>query len=109
MLIGTEGALLNNLGSMPVLLPEDKFRNFPKPKLTSRNHYHLFIDACLGGPTAESNFTQTGPMTEAILLGTVAIRTPGQKLLWDAAPMKIPNHPAAERYLRRSYRTGWDI
>jgi predicted dehydrogenase len=108
MLIGTEGALLNNLGSMPVLLPEDKFRNFPKPKLTSRNHYHLFIDACLGGPTAESNFTQTGPMTEAILLGTVAIRTPGQKLLWDAAPMKIPNHPAAERYLRRSYRTGWE-
>jgi predicted dehydrogenase len=109
MIIGTKGALLNNLGSMPVLLPEDKFSSFNKPKLTSGNHYHLFVDACLGGPPAESRFAQSGPMTEAILLGTVAIRTPGQKLLWDSASMKIPNHPAAERYLRRNYRTGWEV
>jgi predicted dehydrogenase len=108
MIIGTEGALLNNLGSMPVLLPEQKFSGYPKPGLPSRNHYHLFLDACLGGPMAESNFAQTGPMTEAILLGTVAIRVPGQQLLWDAPAMKISNHPEAERFLRRSYRAGWE-
>lgn len=48
-------------------------------------------------------------MTEAILLGTVAIRMPGQRLEWDAARMKFPNCPEAERYLRRTYREGWSV
>ncbi|MBU6399240.1 MAG: Gfo/Idh/MocA family oxidoreductase, partial [Verrucomicrobia bacterium] len=109
MLIGTEGALLSSLGSLPFLLPIDKFKSYPRPKLTSGNHYHLFVDACLGGPKTESHFAQTGPMTEAILLGTVAIRVPGHKLEWDAANLKIPNAPQAERYLRRHYREGWQV
>jgi hypothetical protein len=46
-------------------------------------------------------------MTEAILLGTVAVQVPDQKLDWDHAAMRIPNHPVAERYLRREYRAGW--
>jgi hypothetical protein len=48
-------------------------------------------------------------MTEAILLGTVAVRTPDTLLEWDAAAMKFPNHPAAEALLRRSYRDGWKV
>jgi predicted dehydrogenase len=109
MIIGTEGALLNGHGHAPLLLPEEKFKNYPRPKLRERNHYHHFIDACLGGEKNESHFAQTGPMTEAILLGTVAIRVPDQKLDWDAERMKSPNHPVAERYLRRSYRRGWEV
>jgi hypothetical protein len=109
MILGTEGALLSNLGAMPVLLPEEKFRNHPKPKLTSGNHYHLFVDACLGGARTACHFAQTGPMTEAILLGTVAVRMPDQKLEWEPNQMKIPNLPAAEKYLRRSYRDGWAV
>jgi hypothetical protein len=92
-----------------VLLPEEKFRNHPKPKLTSGNHYHLFVDACLGGARTACHFAQTGPMTEAILLGTVAVRMPDQKLEWEPNQMKIPNLPAAEKYLRRSYRDGWAV
>lgn len=46
-------------------------------------------------------------MTEAILLGTVAIREPGMLLEWDSKNMKFPNYPAAEKYLRRTYREGW--
>lgn len=107
IVIGTEGALLN--GPNPVLLPEEKFRNYPRPKLENRNHYHHFVDGCLGGASTESHFAQTGPMTEAILLGTVAIRVPGQKLDWDAAHLKFPNHPEAERHLRRTYREGWSV
>jgi predicted dehydrogenase len=109
MIIGTEGALLNTLGHSPALLPEEKFKDYPRPKLENRNHYHHFADACLGAGKTESHFTQTGPMTEAILLGTVAIRVPGQKLDWDAPKMKIPNHVEAERYLRRRYREGWTM
>lgn len=107
LIVGTNGALLNTLGRAPVLLPEDKFKNHPLPRLGERNHYHHFADACLGGENTESHFAQTGPMTEAILLGTVAIRVPGQRLDWEAPGLKIPNHPAAERFLRRDYRPGW--
>lgn len=109
MLIGTEGALLLPDGRMPVLLPVEKFQSYERPKLTSGNHYHLFADACLGGKKTESHFAQTGPMTEAIILGTVAVRAAGNKLEWDSANLKFPNHAEAERYLRRHYRQGWQV
>jgi len=109
MIIGEKGALLNPLGSSPMLLPEDKFKDVKRPKFDNRNHYHHFVDAILGGEMCESHFGQTGPMTEAILLGTVAVRFPGQMLEWDAPAMRIANYPAAERLLRRTYRKGWEI
>jgi predicted dehydrogenase len=107
MLIGTDGAMLLGYGHGPLLLPEEKFKDYPRPNVTGGNHYHQFVDACLGTDRAASHFAQTGPMTEAILLGTVAIRVPGKKLTWAAPAMHIPSNPAAERYLRREYREGW--
>ena len=109
MLIGTEGSLLIPLGTPPQLLPEDKFTNVQRPKLPPRNHYHHFVDACLGGEKTESHFAQTGPMTEAILLGTVAIRVPGQKLEWDSPRLKVTNSSEANHYLQRKYREGWHL
>ena len=109
MVIGTKGALLNPLGSTPLLLPEDKFKHVARPKFDNRNHYHAFADACLGGPMCESHFAQTGPMTEAILLGTVAVRVPDTRLDWEPKTMSILNQPTAETYLRRKYRVGWEV
>ena len=109
MVIGTEGALLLPIGRTPILLPEEKFKNFERPKMPNGDHYLNFVNACLGGPKTESHFAQTGPMTEAILLGTVAVRLPGQRLEWEPANMKIPNVPEAEQYLKRSYRDGWKV
>jgi hypothetical protein len=107
MLIGSEGALLGASGNTPILLPEEKFKDYPRPKVTEDNHYHLFVNACLGGPKTESHFAQTGPMTESILLGTVAIRLPGTSLKWDHAGMKFEENSEANRLLRRTYRDGW--
>ena len=109
MIVGTEGALLVVHGGGLVLLPQSKFKNYRIPNFKDRNHYHHFVDACLGGKNTESHFAQTGPMTEAILLGTVAVRYPGQLLKWDTVNLKIPNYPEAEQLLRRSYREGWNI
>lgn len=109
MLIGTEGALLYPLGATPILLPEAKFKDYPRPKLPNRNHYHHFADACLGGEMCESHFAQSGPMAESILLGTVAIRMPGRKLEWDAASARIKNLAEANRLLSRTYRDGWQV
>jgi predicted dehydrogenase len=109
MLIGTEGALLHHHGRSPTLLPEKKFENHPRPKFEPRDHYHHFVDACLGVTKTESHFAQTGPMTEAILLGTVAIRAPGEKLEWSHRRMKFTNHKEANQLLRRTYRSGWKV
>jgi hypothetical protein len=109
ILIGTEGALLIPHGGMPVLLPESKFKDHITPSLEPGNHYQNFIVACLGGPESVSHFAQTGPMTEAILLGTVAIRVPDTLLEWDADKMEFPNYPDANKFLRRTYRNGWNI
>jgi hypothetical protein len=107
MLIGTEGALLGAGGHSPILLPEEKYKDYPRPKMSEGNHYHAFADACLGGPKTESHFAQTGPMTESIILGTVAIRLPDQKLEWNHRHMKITNVAGANRLLKRKYREGW--
>ena len=46
-------------------------------------------------------------MTEAILLGTVAIRVPGKKLEWNHRRMKVTNNADANQFLKRKYRSGW--
>lgn len=109
MVIGTEGALLLPHQAGPVLLPKAKFENLVRPKIAGRNHYHHFLDACMGGEMCESHFVQTGPMAEAIILGTVAIREPNTVLQWDAARLRITNSESANKWLRRSYRKGWEV
>lgn len=109
MLVGTEGALLIAHGYPPQLIPEDKFKDVQRPQLPPRNHYHHFLDGCLGKEKNESHFAQTGPMTEAILLGTVAIRVPNEKLEWDHASLKVKNNDRANKLLKREYRDGWKV
>ncbi len=109
MIVGTEGSLLIPHGYPPQLLPEEKFKNVKRPELAARNHYHHFVNACLGGEKTESHFAQTGPMTEAILLGTIAIRVPGQTLEWDAPRMRFQNCTEATQLLERKYREGWRV
>lgn len=109
MVIGTKGALLIPHTEMPVLLPQQNFNDVKAPELGKRNHYHHFADACLGKEKTESHFAQSGPMTEAIILGTVAIRCAGTTLEWDARKLKFSNYPEADQYLKRTYRKGWEV
>jgi len=107
MFVGTEGALLLPHQSGPLLLPREKFSSVEQPKVEPRNHYHYFVDGCFGRVKTESDFAVTGPMSEAVVLGTVAVRMPGRSLEWDPKGMGIPNCREAERFLRRKYRDGW--
>lgn len=109
LFIGTGGAILLPHTSGPCLLPRETFRNHPRPSLPGRNHYRHFVDACLGGEMTESHFAQTGPMAEAILLGTVAVRVPGTVLKWNARRLAVTNIAAANRLLKRRYRKGWKV
>ena len=42
-------------------------------------------------------------------LGNVATRFPGADVIWDAAALRIPNNPEANRLLTKQYREGWKI
>ena len=110
LLIGSEGDAAATARRRPAAVAPGEVPGLRSiPSCAPRDHYRHFVDACLGGEKTESGFAQTAPMMEAILLGTIAIRCPGRKLTWDPAAMKFPNCPEAERYLRRSYRDGWQV
>ena len=59
-----------------------------------------------GAPSAGS-FVNAGPISDAVNLYAIALRT-GKKLTWDAATSSITNLPDANRYLAREYRKGWE-
>ncbi|MBI1374995.1 MAG: gfo/Idh/MocA family oxidoreductase [Phycisphaera sp.] len=105
MFIGTKGALLLPHTAGPLLIGVEATKPDLKPRVS---HYHHWIDACLGGEMCESHFLQTGPMTEAILLGTVAIRVPDTLIKWDPAKMTTDN-AEANKLLKRTYRSGWEV
>ncbi|MBI2435900.1 MAG: gfo/Idh/MocA family oxidoreductase, partial [Candidatus Hydrogenedentes bacterium] len=74
----------------------------------SIGHHTEWIEACKGGSPARSNFDFAGPLTEAVLLGTVAVRT-RKHLEWDAEKLEVANVPEAARYIRKQYRKGWSV
>lgn len=99
-------------GNSPRLIPESRMKAYklpPKSLPRSIGHYEEWIKACKEGTPTESNFDFAGPMTEAVLLGTVCIRAGGHKLLWDSENMKITNRPEANRFLHYTYRQPWTL
>ena len=108
IVFGTEGAMLLPHTGGAILLPKNKFESYERPKFDGRNHYHHFLSAARGDTETESFFERSGPMTETILLGTIATRVPDIELKWDAENMKITNSPEATKLLSRTYRKGWE-
>ncbi len=110
LVIGSEGAMLMEHGTAPRLASDGRLKKLPKPALPPHpSHYHHFVDACLGKAKTESDFMRTGPMTEAIMLGNIAVRIPDTELRWDAAAMRVTNVAEANKLLGRTYRAGWNI
>ena len=110
LFIGEKGLLLADYGRR-LLLPETAFDGFQPPAPTIPNsvgHHEEWLVACKTGAATTCRFDYSGPLTETALLGTVAFRT-GEKLAWDAEALKATNCPNADRYVRRTYRTGWTL
>jgi len=109
--IGENGHLMLPHCSGPQLFPSEKFKTFPRPKLPHIDHYQSWAEACRAGDRSKpiSNFDVSGPLTEMVLLGTVAARCPAQTLHWDSTWFRFTNSAAANKLLRRKYRTGWEV
>jgi len=106
-LIGEKGTLVIPHVAMPKLFPEEKFAEFQIPVVPARNHYTSWADACRGEDRTTSSFDYSGPLTETVLLGTIAIRLAGTALSWNAADLKIANSAPAQALLTKSYRADW--
>ena len=62
----------------------------------------------MNGAKPSANFDYSGPLTEAVLLGSVAVRFPQTTLQWNAAKLQFDNESAANQFVRRGYRKGWE-
>ena len=109
LLIGEKGTLLCEHGRTPMLLPLEKFEQTPLPNVEGDDHYQQWTKACKGEGKATSHFDYAGPLTETVLLGTIAIRYPNQKLAWDSKKLKVTNVADANQFIRSTYRKGWEI
>jgi hypothetical protein len=103
--IGEGGALvLHHFGTPPQLLPEEKFADHARPDLGSVSHYTTWVDACRGEGRTTSDFAYAGPLTETVLLGTIALRHPGADLTWKASEMQLGGNRDAAALLVKEYR-----
>lgn len=99
-------------GNSPRLIPEKRMKEYKRPPKTlprSIGHHAEWVKACKEGTPTRSNFDFAGPLTEAVLLGTVCIRTGGKELHWDSKALKVTNLPDANKHIHYKYRDGWTL
>lgn len=108
VIVGTEGSIVIPHVAAPKLFPEEKFSSSELPKEIGLDHYVQWADAARGVGKATDDFSYAGPLTETVLLGTIAIRKPGETLKWDAEKLLITNSEQAQSMISKTYRSGWE-
>jgi predicted dehydrogenase len=138
LIIGEKGIISTNINDSSPLMPKlylndgttdfgPEVENNEEPEY---GHQRKWVDACKAGfnspehQALTSSFDYAGPMTETVLMGNLAIRSymlgkkggngrmefyARKKLLWDGAEMKITNLEAANQFVGRDYRAGWEV
>lgn len=140
MMIGSKGIMTcGTYGLEPKLykkngdvltMPKDYKTSNKNEKLPEYGHHVSWTDAIKAGFGSKehlaltSSFDYSGPLTETVLMGNLAIRSyqagkknekgwlefdGRKKLLWDGQNMKITNYDDANQYVARDYRAGWKL
>ena len=138
LMIGTKGVMTcGTYGKVPkVYLKGGGKLEMPKgaheTKYTAMpefGHQVAWTDACKAGFASKehkaltSSFDYSGPLTETVIMGNLAIRAytyrtktekgfdfPGRKqLLWDGKSMKITNFEEGNQFVKRNYRGDWKL
>ncbi|MCS7237730.1 MAG: Gfo/Idh/MocA family oxidoreductase [Thermoguttaceae bacterium] len=97
-IIGTGNKSLGAFADVPRTLPRFK------------DMYRSWLDAIRAGdpdmPSCPFHFA--GPMTEAYLLGNIALKL-GQPIEWDAEAFRVTSPAEGNAYVSREYRKGWEL
>ena len=116
--IGDKGTIMHGShGAGGVrIVPEEKMRAYKRPEKTlprvrrgSAGHEQDWVRACKDGKPASSTFDYGGPLTEAVLLGVLAMRLKNTPLEWDPVNMKVTNCDEADKYVKPAFREGWTL
>jgi hypothetical protein len=112
-----------------ITMPEDFDSGNPYSSLPESGHQIAWTEACKAGFNSNeqnaltSSFDYSGPLTETVLMGNLAIRsytlaqevegrrqfTGRKKLIWDGEAMKVTNFDEANQFVSRPYREGWKL
>jgi len=142
MMIGTKGIMTcGTYGRRPqvylkngdkLTMPEDFDSGNPNVDLPEQGHQISWTQACKAGYDSKehkaltSSFDYSGPLTETVLMGNLAIRSYAlaakekdrrgrlqfigrKRMLWDGKNMKITNFDEANQFVKRKYRDGWKL
>jgi predicted dehydrogenase len=140
ILHGTKGLMtIGMYGNNPkIYLKNGEKIEMPKPttpvtqSLPEYGHQVYWTEACKAGFNSKqhkelsSSFDYSGPLTETVLMGNLAIRSymlrkkrdgdrggfdfyGRMKLLWDGTNMKVSNLEDANQFVTRKYRPGWEV
>jgi predicted dehydrogenase len=92
------------------VMDQNSGKNAPPERITRvKNHAWDWLEAIRTGRQAGSHFGYGGPLTQAALLGAIAIRFAGQKLEWDDQAARFTNHEGATALVNPPYRYGWRL
>lgn len=131
---GSKGKLMAGLfGRKPRLLPTKLMAQtnlpasrYPYVPRGTEGHQTQWVNACKQGYGAytSSSFDKSGPLTETVLMGNLAVRSfnyrektgsgqtiyPGRKqLLWDGQQQRVTNFEPANQFVKRKYRGEYSL
>lgn len=110
LFVGDKGFIIANYDEHAIG-PVESYKSFARPTPwipKSIGHHREWIEACKTRSATTCNFNYAGPLTETVLLGTVAFRT-GKRVEWDGPAMAAKNNSAANAMLREKLRSGWTL
>jgi hypothetical protein len=114
LFVGDQGAMLcGGWSGAPRLFPDSRRASFQLPPKTiprSIGHRAEWIQACKNKKPddAKAGFAYSGPFTEALLVGNLAVRLE-KRIEWDPVALQARNVPEAATLIRKQYRPGFGI
>ena len=111
LFVGESGAILAGFhGQDPQMFADGKKEPFDAGRNPGRlaSRHAPWLQELMGAERSPGSFVNAGPITDAVNLGTVALRA-GKKVVFDSETLTITNAADANRYLHREYREGWEL
>ncbi len=114
LFVGDEGSIIADFnGTNPRLFAkgQNKPLTIDEPEIQDAGRGQRgnpWVIACQGGEPSPGSFINAAHITDAVNLGTVALRA-GRTVKFDSEKMQITNVPDANKYLYRDCRQGWEL
>jgi hypothetical protein len=113
MFVGDKGKILAGFrGENPEIIPSKRMTAYEGdkeiPERERGRRSNTWAAAIKNDQESPGSFIYAGPVTETINLAAVALRAK-KRILYDSAALKITNDDAANAYLTREYRQGWEM